>query len=131
MINYDVGYIYMSMMIYIYFLFFMHDIINILLLFLYNYIIALSILDLDEMISAYDTQEFTPFGRGYVLRHPGEFQIQVQNMNNVDHASQLLKSFHDFSLYDSNFSKVCCLFGSFFIYLQKLCIKACLLFDVF
>ena len=38
------------------------------------------ILDTEEMITAYDTQDFVPFGREYVQQHPGKFQIQVKNM---------------------------------------------------
>ncbi|XP_076442081.1 anaphase-promoting complex subunit 1-like [Babylonia areolata] len=53
------------------------------------------------MISACDTQEFAPFGRDYVKHHPGEFQIQVQNVNHVDSGVPLVKSFREFSLHDT------------------------------
>ncbi|KAK7469621.1 hypothetical protein BaRGS_00036350 [Batillaria attramentaria] len=53
------------------------------------------------MISACDTQDFVPFGRDYLKRHPGQFQIQVQNATNVDHCVPLLKSFREISLHDS------------------------------
>ncbi|KAL8567687.1 hypothetical protein ACOMHN_008995 [Nucella lapillus] len=53
------------------------------------------------MISACDTQEFVPFGRDYVKHHPGEFQIQVQNVNRLDSGVPLVKSFREFSLHDT------------------------------
>ena len=58
------------------------------------------------MISACDSQDFVPFGREYVRHHPGEFQIQVQNVSHVDASTPLLKSFRDFSLQDTAASKV-------------------------
>lgn len=59
------------------------------------------------MISACDTQDFVPFGREYVRHHPGEFQIQVQNVSHLDtSAVPLVKSFRDFSLQETTGSKV-------------------------
>ncbi|KAK7104440.1 anaphase-promoting complex subunit 1-like [Littorina saxatilis] len=58
------------------------------------------------MISACDTQDFVPFGREYVRHHPGEFQIQVQNVSHLDtSAVPLVKSFRDFSLQETTGSK--------------------------
>ena len=65
-----------------------------------------STLDPEDMISACDTQDFVPFGREYVRHHPGEFQIQVQNVNHVDNSIPLVKSFRDFSLHETNSNKV-------------------------
>ena len=58
------------------------------------------------MISACDSQDFVPFGREYVRHHPGEFQIQVQNVGHVDNSAPLLKSFREFSLQDTTTGKV-------------------------
>jgi hypothetical protein len=58
------------------------------------------------MISACDTQDFAPFGREYVRHHPGEFQIQVQNVSHADSGVPLLKSFREFSLQETIGNKV-------------------------
>lgn len=58
------------------------------------------------MITTCDTQDFVPFGRHYVdRRHPGKFQLQVQNHVQTDHGLPLYKSFRDISIQDNN-SKV-------------------------
>ena len=57
------------------------------------------------MIAACDTQDFVPFGREYCRRHPGKFQLQVQNAVQAEHGLPLLKSFRDISIQENN--KVC------------------------
>ncbi|KAK3580765.1 hypothetical protein CHS0354_023054 [Potamilus streckersoni] len=53
------------------------------------------------MISACDTQDFVPFGRGFIRQHPGKFQLQVQNTLQTDHGLPLLKSFRDISIQET------------------------------
>lgn len=53
----------------------------------------------DDMIAAYGTQDFVPFGRDYVLQHPGGVSGEVRNnLTSVDHGLPLVKSFTDISL---------------------------------
>jgi hypothetical protein len=54
------------------------------------------------MIAACDTQDFVPFGREYCRRHPGQFQLQVQNAVQAEHGLPLLKSFRDISIQENN-----------------------------
>lgn len=54
------------------------------------------------MIAACDTQDFVPFGREYCHRHPGKFQLQVQNAVQAEHGLPLLKSFRDISIQENN-----------------------------
>ncbi|KAL3875250.1 hypothetical protein ACJMK2_038174 [Sinanodonta woodiana] len=57
------------------------------------------------MISACDTQDFVPFGRGFIRQHPGKFQLQVQNTLQTDHGLPLLKSFRDISIQENGKQK--------------------------
>ncbi|CAG2230501.1 APC1 [Mytilus edulis] len=54
------------------------------------------------MIAACDTQDFVPFGREFCRRHPGKFQLQVQNAVQAEHGLPLLKSFRDISIQENN-----------------------------
>lgn len=63
-------------------------------------IIKTSTLDIEDMISACETQEFVPFGRRYIENHPGIFQIQVQNHVSTEQGIPLVKSFRDISITD-------------------------------
>ncbi|XP_060071238.1 anaphase-promoting complex subunit 1-like isoform X2 [Ylistrum balloti] len=54
------------------------------------------------MIAACFTQDFVPFGREYSRRHPGTFQLQVQNTVSAEHGVPLLKSFRDISIQEHN-----------------------------
>ncbi|CAL1529435.1 unnamed protein product [Lymnaea stagnalis] len=55
------------------------------------------------MITSCDTQEFIPFGREYLRRHPGQFQIKTKCGSPItDHGIPLIKSFKEISLQDSN-----------------------------
>nr|XP_022333509.1 anaphase-promoting complex subunit 1-like [Crassostrea virginica]XP_022333510.1 anaphase-promoting complex subunit 1-like [Crassostrea virginica] len=53
------------------------------------------------MISACETQEFIPFGRRYIEKHPGIFQLQVQNHISTENGVPLVKSLRDISITDS------------------------------
>ncbi|XP_061163277.1 anaphase-promoting complex subunit 1-like [Saccostrea echinata] len=53
------------------------------------------------MISACETQEFVPFGRTYIEKHPGIFELQVQNHVCTEQGVPLVKSFRDISITDS------------------------------
>ncbi|KAK3093891.1 hypothetical protein FSP39_021511 [Pinctada imbricata] len=53
------------------------------------------------MIAACDTQDFIPYGRDYIQRHPGKFQLQVQSNVQAEHGIPLIKSFRDISLQEN------------------------------
>ncbi|XP_059145256.1 anaphase-promoting complex subunit 1-like isoform X2 [Physella acuta] len=53
------------------------------------------------MITACDTQDFVPFGREYLRRHPGQFQIKRKSSYPItDHGIPLIKSFKDICLHE-------------------------------
>ncbi|BFZ07558.1 hypothetical protein BsWGS_10597 [Bradybaena similaris] len=54
------------------------------------------------MITACASHDFIPFGRDYIRRHPGQFQIQRKGASPItDHGIPLIKSFKEISLQDS------------------------------
>ena len=59
------------------------------------------------MISACETQEFIPFGRRYIEKHPGIFQLQVQNHISTENGVPLVKSLRDISITDSKKVSLC------------------------
>lgn len=54
--------------------------------------------DNEDMISACDTQEFSPFGRKYVAVHPGKASFQVRGGDITDHGLPLVKALRDISI---------------------------------
>ena len=61
-------------------------------------LLAVSMCEEIEMISAYDAQEFVPNGRHYCSLHPGKTKVHMKGADVTDHGLPIVKALRDFSI---------------------------------